>query len=322
MIKKFLVTAFLIIITAGKLFPCNSCGGGTSDLVVLSLDGIALVHFGFSYDNYRGVWDSEGIWRPSEYTQSQYKTIVSSAVRVSRHFQFAASIPYVMNRSNIPQLKTSGSGFGDLLVGGRYEMFHEFQVTKKNGKPSIDRTLPYLALTFGLALPTGTSEESAKNDVDITSRGFYTTSLGIAFVKSIVRSKFQVNADFNWLHSFEKTYDEYFGEPINSQFVKRPGDRFNYAIGVNYIFNSWHSVSLNAVGFSQSDYTVNGISGQDSDEKGLNFVLAYTFYPSIPFRITPSLKWTIPSDYMGKNYPATTTFNVNLSYYFSDLNLN
>jgi len=320
--KIKILTLIIFFLCADNLFPCNSCGGGTSDLAILSLDGRALFNLGFSYDHYNGVWDKDGLWRSNQYTQTQYKISLSAAYRISTHLQFAVSLPFIYNYSSIPRLKNSGAGIGDFIIGGRYEFFHEFQVSKKGGKPRIDRTLPYLALTFGLTLPTGKSEETAENDVDITGKGYYTTSLGISLTKSIIRSRLQLTTDFNWQHSFEKNYKSYFGVPLSSDFRKCPGDKFNYSVSMNYIFNSWHALAVSASGFAQSNYTINDVSGQNSAERTTNFVLAYTYYPSIPFRITPSIKWTFPTDNFGKNAPGSTTFNLNLTYYFSDLNKN
>jgi hypothetical protein len=320
---KIIITAIITICAlTGSIFPCNSCGGGTSDLAVLSLDGWGLINLGFSYDHYNGVWDKEGVWINNRYTQTQYKISLSAAYRINRHLQFAVSLPFVSNYSSIPGYKSNGSGIGDLIVGGRYEFLHEFQVSKKAGKPRIDRTLPYLALTFGLTLPTGKSEETEENDVDITGKGFYSTSLGISLTKSLIRSKLQLITEFSWQHSFEKNYEKYFGVPLSTelQFRKCPGDKFNYSLSVNYIFSSWHALTLSASGFAQSSYTRNDIPGENSAERTNNFVFAYTYYPIVPFRITPSIKWTFPSDNFGKNAPGSTTFNLNLTYYFSDLN--
>ncbi|MCI0716971.1 MAG: hypothetical protein L0Y77_11795, partial [Chlorobi bacterium] len=158
---KLKISLLILFLAVNEnLFTCNSCGGGTSDLAVLSLDGWGLINMGFSYDHYNGVWDKEGLWRNNQYTQLQYKMSLSTAYRISRHLQFAVSLPFVYNYSSIPRYKSSGSGIGDLIIGGRYEFLHEFQVSKKGGKPRIDKTLPYLALTFSLTLPTGKSEET------------------------------------------------------------------------------------------------------------------------------------------------------------------
>ena len=221
--KIILISLFSLILIHGNANACNSCGGGTGDLSVLSLDVLALFNLGFTNDRYTGVWDKNGNWLENKHSQSQYKFAFNSAYRLNRFLQFALSVPYVINSSSIPGLKQNGSGIGDITLGGRFEIFHEFQPYKKNKKLALDKTLPYLAVTFGLTLPSGRSEENAENDVDITGKGFYSTTLGISLTKSIIRSKFQLLADVNWQHSFGKKYKEYFGEPISYYYEKQPG---------------------------------------------------------------------------------------------------
>lgn len=317
---KYLILIIAVFISFnGKPEACNSCGGGTGDLSVLSLDGFALVNAGVVYDRYLGVWDKDGKWRPYEYNLSQTKVLLNGAYRVSRRFQFAISLPLIINSSSVPRLKSSGWGVGDLTIGGRFEIFHEFQPKKKGKKLILDRTLPYTAITFGLTLPSGKSEETAENDVDITGKGFYTTSLGISLTKSLIKSKLQLLADASWQHSFEKNYKTYYNLPLNSDFRKRPGEKFNYSLSVNYIFNSWHAVSLTASGFIQNSYTINDTEGINSDERSNSLVVSYTYYPSIPFRITTSFKTGINNDDFGRNVQGSNTFNINFTYYFSDL---
>lgn len=312
------IISFLFFLTAADIYTCNSCGGGTGDLAVLSLDGTALINLGFTFDKYTGVWDQKGNWRTNQASQSQFKTLLSSAYRISRHLQFAVSLPFVYNRSDLPGLKQSGSGIGDLTFGGRYEFTHEYQPKKKGKKLVLDNTLPYTSVTFGLTVPTGKSEETALDDVDITGKGFYTSSLGISVTKSIIKSRLQIIGDFSWQHSFEKNFKSLFGTPLNSDYVKQPGDKFNYSITFNYIFNSWHALSLTTSGFSRNKYSINGNPGINSQENSSNLTLSYTYYPSVPFRITSSVKLGIPTDGLGKNAQGSNTFNINFTYYFSD----
>ena len=317
---KYLVS-FILLITTGDIYTCNSCGGGTSDLAVLSLDGTALINLGFTFDNYTGVWDKDGKWRTNNYSQSQLKTVLAAAYRISRHLQFAVALPFVNNKSNIPGLKQSGSGIGDLTLGGRYEFTHEFQPKKKGKKLVLDNKLPYTALTFGFTVPTGVSEETAINDVDISGKGFFSSSVGLSVTKSLIKSKLQITGDFSWQHSFEKNYESLYGEPLNSDYRKKPGDKFNYSLSINYIFNSWHAIALTASGFAQNNYKINDVPGINSEERSANFILSYTYYPSVPFRITSSFKMGIPSDNLGRNVQGSTSFNINFTYYFSDLNI-
>ncbi len=317
--RTIIIIILILICTQSSVYTCNSCGGGTGDLAVLALDGIALFNIGVSRDNYTGIWDKNGNWITNNYSQSQYKVIMNTAYRLNRHIQFAVSLPFVYNTSNIPGLKSSGSGIGDIVIGGRYEIFHEFQPKKEGKKLKLDKSLPYLALTFGLNLPTGKSEETAENDVDITGKGFYSTTLGVSVTKSIIKSKLQLMGDLSWQHSFEKKYSKYFGTPITYDYIKQPGEKFNYSLTANYIFNSWHAVSLTASGFFQDNYKINGAEGLNSNERSTNLVLAYTYYPSIPVRITTSVKLGLPGNDFGVNAQGSTAFNISLTYYISDL---
>lgn len=313
--KIILIILTGIILFESPVYTCNSCGGGTGDLAVLSLDGLALFNIGFSRDQFNGVWDKEGKWLSNNYSQSQFKIAMNSAYRLNRHIQFAVSLPFVFNNSNIPGLKQNGSGIGDLAIGGRFEIFHEFQPKKEGKKLKLDKTLPYLAITFGLTLPTGRSEENAENDVDITGKGFYSTTLGISVTKTILRNKLQVLGDLSWQHSIEKKYSSYFGEPITYEYRKQAGEKFNYSLTANYIINSFHSISLTASGFLQNNYKTNGTEIDNSNERSSAIVLAYTYYPWVPFRITTSVKTGLPGDDMGMNAQGSTTFNINFTYY-------
>ncbi|HWA05892.1 MAG TPA: hypothetical protein VG961_05040 [Ignavibacteria bacterium] len=317
--KTISIIFVFFLLFESPVYTCNSCGGGTGDLAVLSLDGLALFNIGLSRDQFNGVWDKNGTWLKNNYSQSQFKIAMNSAYRLNRHIQFAVSLPFIFNNSNIPGLKQNGSGIGDLTIGGRYELFHEFQPRKEGKRLKLDKTLPYLAITFGLNLPTGKSEENAENDVDITGKGFYSTTLGISVTKTIIRSKLQILGDFSWQHSFEKKYSSYFGEPITYDYRKQAGEKFNYSLTANYIINSFHSVSLTASGFFQNNYKLNGSEIDNSNERSSALILAYTYYPWVPFRITTSVKTGVPGDDMGMNAPGSTTFNINFTYYIPSI---
>jgi len=313
--KKIILVLFLFFSFLNSSHACNSCGGGTGDLAVLSLDGLALFNIGFSRDQYTGFWDNNGNWSKNNYSQSQFKVLFNSAYRLNRHLQFAVSLPMVFNNSNIPGLKQKGSGIGDITVGGRFEIFHEFQPKKSGKKLSLDKTLPYLAVTFAVTLPTGSSEENAENDVDITGKGFYSTTLGISATKSIIKSKLQILTDLSWQHSFEKKYSSYFGQPINGDYRKQPGEKFNYSLTANYIINSRHAASLTASGFYQNSFSENETKKDNTGERSTNLTASYTFYPSIPFRITSSVKFALPGNDLGVNAQSSTTYNINFTYY-------
>jgi len=315
---KSLICIAVLIFTY-EANACNVCGGGTSDIAVLALDGRILFNIGYTFDHNIGSWDKNGNWSTNIFNNNQHKIAAVIAYRFNKHIQFGISFPFVINTSNYNNLKQSGSALGDLSISARYELFHEFQLKKTGKKKKIDNLYPYLAFTFGLTVPTGKSEETALNEVDVTGKGFYSTSLGVSVIKTLIRNRFQLSADFSWQHSFQKTYDQYFGS--TASFTKRAGDKFNYSMTANYIFGSEHAVSLSASGFSQNPYKLNDIVSSNSDERGINFIFAYTYYPHVQFRITPSVKWTLPSDNFGRNAAGSTTFNINFTYYIPDYSI-
>lgn len=318
--KYFLIIISFFYFTQNAL-PCNICGGGTNDMIVLALDGRALINLGFHYDHYLGTWDQKGVWREWNYTETQKRVTLSAAYRLNRSIQFAISCPFVFNNTDMPGVKSNGYGLGDITIVGRYEFFHEYQLKKSKGKTEIDNVLPYLAVTLGLTLPTGKSEETAENSVDITGKGYYTTSLGLSVTKSLIKNRLQLSSDISWQHSFSKTYNSYYGEPLTSSFTKKPGDKVNYSLSMNYIFSSEHAFVISASGFSQSNYSMNDAVYSNSNERNITFAAAYTYYPTLLFRITPSVKWNFPADDFGKNASGSTTFGVNLTYYFADYNI-
>lgn len=315
--KKLIIIIALFFLLQGAAYTCNICGGGTSDVAVLALDGRFLFNFGLGYDKYLGNWDGLGIWHENKYSKHQVKATFSSAYRLNRNIQFAISLPYVWNTSEVPGMKRSGAGIGDLSFFARYEFFHEFQVKKVNGKSKIDNAFPYLALTFGLLMPTGVSEENGESEVDVTGKGYYATTVGISLIKSIVKNKLQLSTDFSWQHAFEKRYEKYFNENIGA-FNKQAGDKFNYSMTLNYIISSEHAISFSGSGFFQNSYIYNGSNVPQSNERVMNFTAAYTFYPHIQFRITPSVKWTFAGNDFGKNTTGSTTIGLNLTYYIPD----
>lgn len=316
--RKILFTfVFLLILFSGNSFPCNVCGGGTGDVFVLALDGKALFNTSFLYDNYLGVWDGNGKWRSYDYSQTQVKSTLGAAYRINTHMQFSIALPFVFNNRNAPGLKPGGSGLGDISINGRYEFFHEFQIKKVNNKPRLDNVLPYLALTFGLTLPTGMSTENAVSDIDVTGKGFYTTSLGISLIKTIMKNRLVLSTDLSWQHSFTRTFDKDFGIST-TPYKKQQGDKVNYSASLNYIFSSEHAFAVSVSGYSQTPYSLNTINADGSAERSLSFAAAYTFYPTLQFRITPSFKWVLTGDNMGRNSTGSTTMMLSLTYYIPE----
>lgn len=313
--KIFFITAVIIFIFQFRVYSQSCCGGSFYDIAVLSLDKQALFNAGVNYENFSGSWNQKGSWNKLSNTSWQMRPVIAGAYRFNKFLQAGMTIPYVINRNNLQGLDPQASGIGDLALSGRFELFHEYQRYKSTEGYKVDNKKPYLALTFGLILPTGKSDETAETETEITGKGVFSTLLGISAVKSLIQKKLQVGLDLNWQHNFKKTYDKIYNMELTEQQTKKLGDRVNFGFSLIYLINDIHAASVSVGGFRQGNYEINGIKGGDSDEGSLNFSGSYTYYPIPNLRITPTFKWFMPKDNFGKNAPGSTVYTVNFVYY-------
>lgn len=315
---KKLIVILIFLISSEVTYSQVCCGGGVYDLAVLSLNKRALFSVGYKYDNFLGVWNSENQWKKISQTYYQMTPSLSAAYRFNKHLQAGLLVPYIFNSNNLPGLTSSGNGIGDIVLSGRYEIFHEYALYKEKGKIKTDHVTPYFAVTFGMTFPSGKSDENADSEVGITGKGFYTTSLGLSFIKTILKDKLQLGTDLSWQHSFPKTYSKYYNQDVQP-YDRKQGDRFNAAISANYFINFYNSVSLSVSGFIQNNYSINDVKVDNTNESTVNFTASYTYYPKTYLRITPLIKWNIPSNGFGTNTAGSMLFGINLVYYIENL---
>lgn len=313
-----LLLLFLLVLCSESVYSQVCCGGGVYDIAVLSLNKKALFNIGYKFDDYLGVWSSDSRWTKLQQTAYQMTPTLSTAYRLNKQLQAGLLIPYVINRNELPGLPASGSGFGDVVLSGRYEIFHEYALYKEKGKIHTDDKTPYLAVTFGMTFPSGKSDENADSEVDITGKGFYTTSLGVSFIKTILKDKFQLGTDINWQHSFPKTFEKYYNQQTQP-YERKQGDRFNLALSGNYLINFYNSVSLSVAGFFQNSYSINSVKAENTNESALSFTASYTYYPNTYIRVTPLVKWNVPVSGYGTNTYGSLLFGINLVYYIENL---
>lgn len=314
--KKLIFLIFFVFLLK-PVYSQICCGGGVYDVAVLSLNKKALFNAGYKFDNYAGVWDNNSDWRKTSQTSYQMSPTFSAAYRFNRNLQAGLLIPYVINKNELPGLPSNGSGIGDIVLSGRYELFHEYSLYKEKNKIKTDRKTPYVAITFGMTFPTGKSDENANSEVDITGKGFYTTSLGLSVIKTVLKNKVQLGSDLSWQHSFVNNYTEYYGNPTVS-YERKLGDRFNLALSANYLINYYNSVSLAMGGFYQGNYSINGNPLDNSNEYAFSFFASYTYYPETYIRISPLAKWNIPTSGIGKNAAGSLMLGINLVYYLEN----
>lgn len=317
--NKLLCIIITFLLFDSSVYSQACCGNGLFDVSVLSLNKRALFGLNFRFDNYLGVWDHNSQWRDLNYTSYQISPSFNTAYRFNRHFQMGLSIPYVINKKNLPGLPDYGSGIGDISVNGRYEIFHEYEEREVGRNIIIDKNKPYLAIVFGFIFPTGISDETANSDVDITGRGTFSSILGLSAVKTLMRDKLQFGTDINWQHNFEQTYTTYFNQPIPNSFSKRIGDRLNLAASLNYILNLKNSFAFYLSGFLQKPLVIDKVQIDNSAESIVNCAVSYSYFPTTYLRFNTLLKWNFPVSNFGKNTPGSFTATINLIYYIETL---
>lgn len=317
--KKILLLIFLVSITgAGRLYSQICCGGGVYDIAVLSLNKKALFGYGYKWDNFSGVWDDKSDWLKTKQTNWQMTNSFSAAYRFNKSLQAGVQIPFVLNRNELPGLPQSGSAFGDVVLSGRYEIFHEYTLYMENRNTKMDEKTPYFAVTFGMTFPTGKSDENSDFEIDVTGKGFYTSMLGVSFIKTLLKNKFQLGADLSWLHSFSKTYDKYYNAET-TPYKRQPGERFNYALTMNYLLNYKSSLSLAFAGFVQGNHKIEGSSVPGSNENAFGLTGSFTYYPVDYVRVSPLIKYSFPYNGLGTNAPGSFMAGINLVYYIENL---
>ncbi len=317
---KKLIYLFILasLLNAGSVFSQICCGGGVYDIAVLSLNKKALFSYGYKWDNFSGVWDDKSDWLETKQTNWQMTNSFAAAYRFNKYLQAGVQIPFVLNRNELPGLPQSGSAFGDVVVSGRYEIFHEYSLYMENKKTKMDETTPYFAVTFGMTLPTGKSDENSDYEIDVTGKGFYTSMLGVSFIKTILKNKFQIGADLSWLHSFSKTYDKYYNV-VTPPYKRQLGERLNYALTMNYLLSSKSSVSLAFAGFTQGSHKIDGNSINGSNENAFGLTGSFTYYPKDFIRVSPLIKYSFPYNGLGTNAPGSFMAGINLVYYIENL---
>ncbi|MCE1165997.1 MAG: transporter [Bacteroidetes bacterium] len=316
--KTLSILAAFLLLYAGYALPQICCGGGVYDIAVLSLNKKALFSAGYKWDNYSGVWNDKSDWLKTRQTNWQMTPSFSAAYRFNRQLQAGVQIPYVLNRNELPGLPQSGSSFGDIVISGRYEIFHEYTIYMENKNTKMDEKTPYFAVTFGMTLPTGKSDENSDNEIDVTGKGFYTSMLGVSFIKTVLKNKLQIGADLSWLHSFSKTYDKYYNLET-TPYKRQLGERFNYALTFNYLLNFKSSLSLALGGFMQGNHKIEDVSVPGSNENSFGLTGSYTYYPVTYVRVSPLVKVSFPYNGLGTNAPGSFMLGINLVYYIENL---
>lgn len=119
-----------------------------------------------------GAWDSAGLWRAyGAYDELEWRSELWGLVGIGERFSLSARVPVVVLARSAGPLDELGGGLGDVALGARYEL----SAVGEYG------SWPALALTLGVAAPTGRATEDARTalGVDVTGRGAWVLAAGL-----------------------------------------------------------------------------------------------------------------------------------------------
>lgn len=126
-----------------------------------------------------GRWDQEGHFTayPPGYSEVELRTDLWGQLRVAESWQIYARMPWVVGMRSADGLGDHrGAGFGDLMLGGRWDAIG---IGELRGWPAV-------AVTAVVTAPTSRTAEEATDELgaDATGRGGWTSGLGVQIEKT------------------------------------------------------------------------------------------------------------------------------------------
>lgn len=122
----------------------------------------------------RGHWGADGDWTAWDgaYSEQAFGAELWGIAGFGRRASAWVRLPTLLNRRTSGDLEELGGGFGDINVGGRYEVLSIGEI----------RELPAIALSVGLVMPTGRGTDGARHMLasDVTGRGVWALSGGLS----------------------------------------------------------------------------------------------------------------------------------------------
>jgi len=101
------------------------------------------------------------------------------------------------------------------------------------------------------------------------------------------------------MHSFKKSFDMSMVFRNRRIQVSRVKDIIRIIINLSFKLLECRFSSFG--GYSQGSYKLDGDVWDGTNQNAMSFSASYSYYPNLDFRITPSLKWILPSDNFGTN---------------------
>jgi hypothetical protein len=230
-----------------------------------------------------GTFDAKGSYarQPAGSSDLELEQDLFGALRVFKNAQVALLVPFLEARRTDRSGSEFGGGLGDIAFSARYDFF----------LAGRSRYLPGIALTAGMALPTGTAPE------DASRLGTNATGLGV------VQGSFAL--------SLEQTFGDWLVSLIG--LVALRADRTVAGMtsslapqwagiaGVAYTFKQGASLGFALQYSAEGDATFGGVTQPDSARRRTLLTLSGFWPLTDAWHLRGSLNWDPPIDSLGMN---------------------
>jgi hypothetical protein len=268
-----------------KLCFGAACCAGSSSLPTL-ITGDYRYQFAFSFINSASTHyvNEEGFKEARDGSNQEIKETInlSGAVMLSPLLQIGASLPFKMNTHKNIYSEEKSSGVGDLHLTSAYEFYPEYSFSyfKPRAFVFLDQTIPLGRSSF---------ESQKIRRTDSTSRGFYSTSLGLALIKQIK------TWDLLFMTEYHRSLKRQFEG--NESLEVRPGFGYSSLLSLGYapFTEPWRVGVSFGVSFEEGAELVN-LSEKQSDkystEAGLSLsYLLHSYLMSVNYKDQTLLSW-------------------------------
>ncbi len=198
---KSITLLFLQFFISQSLYAAACCGGGSSLPSLITGDyraqlSLAATNGAVTHDVNR---DSAIKERNSNNQEVNEAMVLSGAYLINSLWQVGFSVPYKFNTHRSGNLSENSSGAGDIKVQMAYEFLPEYSYSllKPRGFVFLEQTVPVSDSTYDANKPLRS---------DSLGNGFYSTALGVSFVKSIVQFDYLFMGEIH--QSFKRSFEQ------------------------------------------------------------------------------------------------------------------
>jgi len=236
--SKIVIVGILGLLSKSALAaPC--CGGASALPSLITGDDQAQMSFASSAGGVVSDVSPQGV--PTVRVAGDSETIqtmtLGGAYRVLDRFQMGAEIPLISRERSTSAISAQAAGLGDVRLDTAYEFLPEW---------SYSTWRPHGLVFFQMNLPTGPSIYDASSPylLDARGRGFFSTALGLVFVKGIGNFDFLLSGEIH--RSFPRTMDN--GDGTTTELIPSYGASGVAGVGYTPGSGSWRiGVNLSPV---------------------------------------------------------------------------